>query len=61
MFWSEHSYVEYSTTYIGFSFRLYVGKVHFYVRCLVQVGHGIELEAVGLLFEPYQWRPCGVT
>ena len=29
--------------------------------CLVQVGNGIELEAVGLQFEPYQWRPCGVT
>ena len=25
--------------------------------CLVQVGNGIELEAVG----PYRWRPCGVT
>ena len=30
-------------------------------RCLVQVGNGIELEAVGLQFEPYWWRPCGVT
>ena len=29
--------------------------------CLVQVGNGIELEAVGLLFEPYWWRPSGVT
>ena len=29
--------------------------------CLVQVGNGIELEAVGLQFEPYQWHPCGVT
>ena len=29
--------------------------------CLVQVGNGIELEAVGLQFEPYQWRPSGVT
>ena len=29
--------------------------------CLVQVGNGIELEAVGLLFEPYLWRPCSVT
>ena len=28
---------------------------------LVQVGNGIELEAVGLQFEPYRWRPCGVT
>ena len=27
----------------------------------VQVGNGIELEAVGLQFEPYRWRPCGVT
>ena len=26
-----------------------------------QVGNCIELEAVGLQFEPYQWRPCGVT
>ena len=26
-----------------------------------QVGNGIDLEAVGLQFEPYQWRPCGVT
>ena len=29
--------------------------------CLVQVGNGIELEAVGLQFEPYLWLPCGVT
>ena len=28
---------------------------------LLTVGNGIELEAVGLQFEPYQWRPCGVT
>ena len=28
--------------------------------CLVQVGNGIELEAVGLQFEPYWWRLCGV-
>ena len=28
---------------------------------LVQVGNGIELEAIGLQFEPYLWRPCGVT
>ena len=27
----------------------------------VQVGNGIELEAVGLQLEPYWWRPCGVT
>ena len=37
-------------------------KVSSIVRgCLVQVGNGIELEAVGLQFEPYLWRPCGVT
>ena len=29
--------------------------------CLVQVGNGIELEAVAFRFEPYRWRPCGVT
>ena len=29
--------------------------------CLVQVGNGIELQAVGFQFEPYRWRPCGVT
>ena len=29
--------------------------------CLVQFGNGIELEAVGLQFKPYRWRPCGVT
>ena len=23
--------------------------------------YGIELEAVGFRFEPYRWRPCGVT
>ena len=28
---------------------------------LVQVGNGIELEVVGFRFEPYRWRPCGVT
>ena len=27
----------------------------------VQVGNCIELEAIGLQFEPYQWLPCGVT
>ena len=29
----------------------------------LEVGNGIlvELEAVGLQFEPYRWRPCGVT
>ena len=32
-----------------------------HVECLVQVGNGIELEAVGLQFEFYWWRPCGVT
>ena len=26
--------------------------------CLVQVGNGIELEAVGVQFEPYRW-PSG--
>ena len=31
------------------------------VGCLVPVGNGIELEAVGLRFEPYRWRPCGVA
>ena len=29
--------------------------------CLVQVGNGIELEAVGLQFKLYLWLPCGVT
>ena len=29
--------------------------------CLVQVDNGIELEAVGFKFEPYRWRPSGVT
>ena len=29
--------------------------------CLVQVGNGIELEAVDLQFEPNRWRPFGVT
>ena len=29
--------------------------------CLVQVGNGIELEAVGFRFEPYRWRRCGMT
>ena len=29
--------------------------------CLVQVGNGIVLEAVGLQFEPYLWHPCCVT
>ena len=31
------------------------------ILCLVQVGNGIELEAVGLQFKPYWWLPCGVT
>ena len=25
---------------------------------IVQVGNGTELEAIGLQFEPYRWRPC---
>ena len=29
--------------------------------CLVQVGNDIELDTVGRQFEPYRWRPCGVT
>ena len=29
--------------------------------CLVQVGNGIELEVIGLQFEPYLWHSCGVT
>ena len=29
--------------------------------CLVQVGNGIEVDAGGSRFEPYRWRPCGVT
>ena len=29
--------------------------------CLVQVGNGIELEAVDLQFKPCQWCPCGAT
>ena len=37
-----------------------LGVYHLF-GCLVQVGNGIELEAVGLQFEPYRWRPCGVT
>ena len=28
---------------------------------LIQVGNGIELEAIGLQFKPYLWLPCGVT
>ena len=29
--------------------------------CLVQVCNDIELQAVGLQFEPYLWLLCGVT
>ena len=29
--------------------------------CLVQVGNDIELDTVSRQFEPYWWRPCGVT
>ena len=29
--------------------------------CLVKVGNGKELEAVGLQFKPYWWLPCDVT
>ena len=29
--------------------------------CLVQVGNGIDLEAVNLQFKPFWWRHCGVT
>ena len=31
------------------------------VSNIYKVGNGTELEAVGFLFEPYLWRPCGVT
>ena len=34
---------------------------HISYVCLVQVGEGIELDTVGRQFEPYRWRPCGVT
>ena len=36
-------------------------RLNTYQGCLVQVGNGIELQAVGFQFEPYRWRPCGVT
>ena len=39
----------------------YVVFAQYLQGCLVQVGNGIELEAVGLQFEPNRWRPCGVT
>ena len=51
----------------GICFQLEVAYNHediitlMILGCLVQVGNGIELEAVGLQFEPYRWRPCGVT
>ena len=31
------------------------------LRCLVQVGNGIQLDTVGRRREAYRWRPCGVT
>ena len=31
------------------------------MSCLVQVGNGIELDTLDRQFEPYRWRPCGVT
>ena len=31
------------------------------IRSIVQGGNGIELEAIGLQFKPYLWRPCGLT
>ena len=34
---------------------------YYTMGCLAQVGNGIELEAIGLQFEPYLWLPCGVT
>ena len=41
---------------------MWAAAIHLhYQGCLVQVGNGIELEAVGFQFEPYRWRPCGVT
>ena len=45
--------------YLDFLIRS--SKLESTTSCLVQVGNGIELEAVGLQFEPYRWRPCGVT
>ena len=32
-----------------------------YKEYTAQVGNGIELDTVGRQFEPYLWRPCGVT
>ena len=47
----------------GYATKIQKGKndVIPFKGCLVQVGNGIDLEAVGLQFEPYLWRPCGVT
>ena len=28
---------------------------------MIQVCNGIDLDTVGLQFEPYRWRRCGVT
>ena len=35
--------------------------LNYFTWCLIQVGNGIEMEAVGLQFKPYLWCPCGVT
>ena len=39
----------------------YILGGHYVQGCLVQVGHGIELDTVGRQFEPYLWFDCGVT
>ena len=33
--------------------------IYYHLFPLVQVGNGIELEAVGLQFEHYRWRGTG--
>ena len=49
------------TTSHVYCFFFYLICTYWSEGCLVQVGNGIELAAVGLQLKPYLWLPCGVT
>ena len=58
--WNHHD-IQYQLQAYSSLARRQIGPGFCLVGMSCQVGNGIELEAVGLQFEPYRWRPCGVT
>ena len=49
------------TTLLNIAKMLLKWLLHLLQGCLVQVGNGIELDTVGLQFEPDLRLPCAVT